>query len=132
MRARVHVLLLAAMAMSTCAVAATSGIPRLNVEKTCRAEQNPPDGFKMAPTTTGNDAYADCMKGENAARKSAGNLWSKVSASNRQICASLSSLIYPSYVELMTCLQMYDPALRQGISGDQASPPARSRPVRNP
>jgi hypothetical protein len=58
------------------------------------------------------------MQSENAAKKSAAELWPKVKAADRTSCAGLSRMVYPSYVELLSCLQMYSPAL----SGVTATP----------
>jgi hypothetical protein len=95
---------------------AIAKIPQLGIEKTCRAAQ-PLFGQDNADKTAGGGnlgnagdqkPYQNCMQSENAARKSSADLWSKVSAADQEVCVGLSRMVYPSYVELMSCLQLYD------------------------
>ena len=66
------------------------------------------------------------MQSENAAKKSADDIWAKVKASDRVNCVGLSRMVYPSYVELLSCLQMYNPAT-SGINtnGQEMQPAAQ-------
>jgi hypothetical protein len=101
----------AALAASTTAIAAAGGAPVLNVEKTCRAAEpllganTPGNGAKPDATRP----YRDCMASENAARTRAATLWPKAKAADRDTCFGLSKIVYPSYVELAACLEMYQP-----------------------
>ena len=72
------------------------------------------------------------MQSETAARKSSQDLWSKVAPADRDNCVGLSQMVYPSYVELMSCLQMYNPAMSGVTSTDQNVPAAGARPNRRP
>ena len=104
--------------------AATVGrFPVLSVEKTCRgappllsaetgAEQASPQSRRELAEKT----YKSCMDSEDAARQQAQERWPHVKPENRTICFDLSRSIYPSYVELASCLQMYDP--RVNAPGD--------------
>lgn len=128
--------LAAVMASATCG-AAVAQVPRLDVEKTCHAAQ-PLFGNEdtTAPTKTANggnlgnsgetDTYQNCMQSESAAKKSSAELWSKVDAADRGNCVGLSRMVYPSYVELLSCLQMYDPTATGNPPVGQPAPRART------
>ena len=78
------------------------------------------------------NTYQTCMQSENAARTSSQDLWSKVDPADRDNCVGLSKMVYPSYVELLSCLQMYNPATSGVTSTDQNVPAAGARPNRRP
>lgn len=114
-----HIPILAALLTLSALPPAAAAVPLLGVEKTCHAAQplfgrdTADDAGKSASDRklgNSNDArnYQNCMLSEAAARKSSADLWSKVDAGNRAICIGLARMVYPSYVELMSCLQMYD------------------------
>jgi len=129
--------ILAAAVASLALTQAFAQVPHLDIEKTCRAAQP-----LLGPDTTGNagnlgnagetDTYQSCMQSENAARKSSQDLWSKVAPADRENCVGLSRMVYPSYVELLSCLQMYNPATSGVTSTDQNLPPVGARPNRRP
>ncbi|HWG06724.1 MAG TPA: hypothetical protein VG271_17085 [Beijerinckiaceae bacterium] len=123
-------LFLFAVLAATAAGGAEAQVPPLDIEKTCRAAQ---PLFGVEPTTgsgnssdLGNSAqqnpYRTCMQSETAAKKSAGDIWSKVKAGDRTNCVGLSRMVYPSYVELLSCLQMYNPATSGISANDQNAP----------
>src|ERR1700756_5329736 len=111
------VLILTAAVAATAVSPAVAQVPKLNIEKTCRAAQPLLGTDTTATAGTGDnlgnaaeaDPYKTCMPSETAAKKSAAKLWSKVSAADRNTCVGLSQMVYPSYVELLSCLQMYSP-----------------------
>jgi hypothetical protein len=115
-----------AAAMAIPLTPAVAQVPKLNIEKTCRAAQpllgNDPAANTGSANDLGNAAqanpYKTCMQSEQAAQKSASDLWPKVKAADRTNCVGLSRMVYPSYVELLSCLQMYNPA----ASGIPANP----------
>jgi hypothetical protein len=77
-----------------------SEVPRLNIEAGCRA----------APRLLAQDPnpYDQCMKDERAARSELENKWAGYAPEHRQLCVRETSLDgMPSYVEVLTCLQMY-------------------------
>jgi hypothetical protein len=127
---------LAAMALAP----AAAQVPTLDIEKTCRAAQPLFGPDTTAATGNAGDAnlgnsaqsnpYQTCMQSETAARKSAEDLWSKVDATDRGNCVVLSRMVYPSYVELLSCLQMYNPATSGIGPNEQDMPPARATPNR--
>jgi len=86
-------------------VMAADAIPKFDVERTCRPAA-------VAGTLPGRDASA-CQKDENDARARLEQVWSGFSATQRAQCAGFASLDgAPSYVELLTCLEMAQDAHR--------------------
>jgi hypothetical protein len=129
--------ILAAAVASLVLTQAFAQVPKLDIEKTCHAAQ--PLLGNDNTENTGNlgnsgstNTYQTCMQSETAAKKSAADLWSKVSATDRQNCVGLSKMVYPSYVELLSCLQMYNPATSGITSPDQTVPHLGSQPNRRP
>jgi hypothetical protein len=128
-------LILAAVLAAMALVPAAAQVPTLDIEKTCRAAQplfgtdttaNTGDAGNLGNTTQTNP-YDTCMQSETAARKSAEDLWSKVGATDRGNCVVLSRMVYPSYVELLSCLQMYNPATSGLGPNDQPTTPSTPR-----
>src|SRR4051812_23217790 len=77
-----------------------SEVPRLNFEAGCRA----------APRLVANDAnpFDQCMKDERAAHSELENKWESFALEHRDLCVRETSLDgTPSYVEVLSCLQMY-------------------------
>ena len=86
-------------------------VPRLNVEPSCQAAAE-------SAGTSGRNA-ATCLQDENTARGKLEQEWSQFSATERQNCLQLSNLGgSPSYVELLTCLEMAQ-AARQLPAADK-------------
>lgn len=127
--------ILAAAAAALMATQAFAQVPNLDIEKTCRAAQPLLGNDNSdATSTTGNlgnaggtNTYQTCMQSENAAKTSSEDLWSKVAAADRENCVGLSKMVYPSYVELMSCLQMYNPAT-SGVTPADENVPQTARP----
>src|SRR3954469_21058339 len=85
------------------ASAALADAPRLNVEATCRA--TPSVNLDQQAT------YDNCMRSENAARDKLRQTWGKMRADWRSACLKTTTLGgLPSYVELLTCVEMRDAA----------------------
>ena len=99
------------LVLLTANVAFGSELPRLDVELSCRA----------APRLLAQDAnpYEQCMRDENAARSELERRWAGFNPEHRKVCLEEASEDgTPSYVEALTCLEMY---------AANASPP-RARP----
>jgi hypothetical protein len=97
---RLSILALALMAASP--AFAASDIPRLDIQKTCRneARQDPADY-----------SITGCVGDEDKSRVDLEKQWPTFSAASRQFCTEESGSGWdPSYVELLTCLQMHDAA----------------------
>jgi len=74
-------------------------MPRLDVEATCRA----------APRLLPEDAnpYEGCMRDERDAERELKAIWDSAAAAHRETCAGEAQIGgSPSYVDILTCLQM--------------------------
>jgi hypothetical protein len=102
------------------------GVPKLNVEQSCREAQ----------TFSGTDnklAYKGCMQDENDALKQLQQNWSRFKPENRSTCLAQGLSPMPSYVEILTCIEMYDSAgmLNKGSAAGQMNegvPPVTPAP----
>jgi len=80
-------------------VLAADGPPKFNVERTCRPAS-------VAGVLPGRDSSA-CQNDEKAALNKLQQVWTEYSAAQRSQCAGFAGLDRaPSYVELLTCLEM--------------------------
>jgi hypothetical protein len=96
---------LAALAVtSQLVIAVADTVPELNVERSCRAQAsrtNPLGSGALGGTAE------DCLRSEQAARDKLRTEWSQFSTAVRQRCTSTSTMGgEPSYVELLTCLEI--------------------------
>jgi hypothetical protein len=99
MRRLVLTLLLAGLPAS----AAFADAPTLNVQATCRA--TPAVNLDQQAT------YDNCMRSENAARDRLNKTWAKMRVDWRSTCLKTTTLGgIPSYVELLTCVEMREAA----------------------
>jgi len=79
--------------------AAAQELPRLDVEATCRA----------APRLLAADAnpFEGCIRDERDAERQLQGMWSGAAAAQRETCAGEAQIGgSPSYVDMLTCLQM--------------------------
>lgn len=72
-------------------------LPRFNFEPSCKGGLDSP-GL--------NERYTRCISEENNARKQLEGSWSSWPAADRGQCIDTARMGAPSYVELLTCLQM--------------------------
>ena len=80
-------------------VLAADSIPKFDVERTCRPAAT-------AGVLPGRDSSA-CQRDEQDARNRLEKDWSQYSAAQRSQCAGFAALDRaPSYVELLTCLEI--------------------------
>jgi hypothetical protein len=80
-------------------VLAANGVPNFDVGRTCRPAA-------VAGVMPGRDSSA-CQNDENDARKKLQQEWNGYSPAQRKQCAGFAGLdSAPSYVELLTCLEM--------------------------
>ena len=74
-------------------------MPKLNYEPSCKAAVT-------AAALPGRDEES-CKRDEETARATLEKIWSQFDAADRQRCLSLTTLGgAPSYVELLTCVEM--------------------------
>lgn len=85
------------------AIAASDTVPNFNVEPSCRGGLSDPKD---------NARYQQCLKEEADAKATLAANWAKYPASDRATCGTTAGMGTPSYVELLTCLQM-DAELRK-------------------
>ena len=82
---------------------AAGDIPRIDFERTCR--DTPPVAMDKKAT------FDQCMADEKQARDQLSGTWAHASAKARQQCSAMTQLGgQSSYVELITCLEMENPA----------------------
>ena len=113
----------AAIALATSLVTvATDGVPTLKVETSCKAAGI--EGMNTGRTTD------SCLNDEKTARDDLGKSWSTFSADDKSHCLSMVSTGgSPSYVELLSCLEMSRDAkkIAQGQPVNQPTPAMRRR-----
>src|SRR5438874_931861 len=81
-------------------ILAAEEVPRFNIESTCRAVQ------PLGPEDT--DPFRGCMRDETAAEADLNRQWARFAPGDRSNCVEETGIGgYPSYVEVLTCLQMY-------------------------
>jgi hypothetical protein len=83
-------------------VAKDGGVPTIDLEKRCRQSQRTTEQTVGSPLP---DAFAVCMRTEQAARELLVKVWDTVPASVKAQCAQPSAYS-PSYVEWVTCGEM--------------------------
>jgi hypothetical protein len=82
---------------------AAEDVPQFDIEATCRAAQ--PLGPEDA------DPFSGCMSDEKAAEGDVHRQWSTFNAESRATCVQETGIGgYPSYVEVLTCMQMFGAA----------------------
>jgi hypothetical protein len=90
---------IALLALPDLASAKPDGVPQLDVARSCREAQ----------AYTGDDknlTYRSCMKDENEARAELTRKWMQFKPDDRKDCVASGAAPVPSYVELLTCLEM--------------------------
>jgi len=96
--------------------AMAQGVPRLDIEATCRS----------APALAPGDSspYQECMRDETDARTQLEQQWAGFNPGQREMCFQETHVGgSPSYVDVLTCIQM--------ASGNPSTAPARrARQVR--
>jgi hypothetical protein len=99
---------------------AAEAVPTLKVEASCRAAG-------IEGMMTGRTADS-CMNDENSARDDLKKAWASFSADDRSHCLSMVSTGgSPSYVELLSCLEMSRDAKLIAKGQPPAQMPARKR-----
>ncbi len=82
-------------------------VPKLNVEATCTASVATDKAMGLVLA----QSYDDCMRDENAAQQQLATVWPANSSELRNRCEGEATAAgSDSYVDLLTCLQMADPA----------------------
>ncbi|WP_156898209.1 hypothetical protein [Methylocapsa acidiphila] len=106
------------------------GMPKFNVAQSCREAQAIGGDDK-------NLAYKGCMQDEKDAQDQLAQKWSHFKPEDRRNCIEQGAAPLPSYVEILTCLEMYDSASTfnrppQPVAPPSASPSSGSPPASAP
>jgi hypothetical protein len=94
--------ILVAMPLMHSALAAGDHMPNFDVRVSCKAAETYDVMEDKAKT------YKGCMDDENRARGLMSKNWSHFKAKDRIDCVTQGELVAPSYVEMLTCLEMSD------------------------
>ncbi len=112
----------AALALGTNLVMVAAEVPKLNVEPSCKTAGV--EGMALGRTTE------SCLNDEKAAHDQLVKDWSTFSAADKSHCLSMISTGgSPSYVELLSCLEMSRDAkkITQGRGNEVQPPPPTPR-----
>ena len=132
MRASVVVAALAAfvaLVANTLPGRAADGVPQFNVRPSCKAATQAADELNRAGDNLrpGDRSADNCISDEMKAKAKLRDQWGRYTVAQRQHCTRLATLGgLPSYVELLTCLDMAKEAAN--IPSDK--PAMKSRPGR--
>jgi hypothetical protein len=97
--------------------AQTDKVPKFDVAQSCREAQAIAGEDK-------NLTYKGCMQDEQEAQKQLAQKWSKFKSVDRRNCIAQGAAPLPSYVEILTCLEMYDQASTLYRPADRSAPTA--------
>jgi hypothetical protein len=106
-------------------LALASYVPTIDVHRSCRGAES----AALAQERAG--AHQRCVRDEQTARERLSEIWSRIPVDSRQLCADLSMGTSPSYVELLTCLEMRadgDGRARDTDADRRSSPPSTIAP----
>jgi len=89
----------ALLVASSLTMAAADQVPTFNVKPTC--------GGAVSTTEAGGRTSDQCIKSELEARDHLARQWANFPAADRSRCVQLATMTsLPSYVEVLTCLEM--------------------------
>lgn len=93
------------------------GVPTLDVKGSCS------DAQKFSSGVDKNMAFKGCMQDELNAKTELGKRWSEFKPKDRSNCVEQARFPSPSYVEVLTCLEMVSDAMRApAAAGGRPSP----------
>ena len=82
-------------------VAVADGVPNFDIARSCKLDVAATTGLSV------DESMKSCVNDERRAKQQLAGQWSKFPASGRASCTSQESIGgTPSYVSLLTCLQM--------------------------
>jgi hypothetical protein len=89
-------------------IAIADNVPKFDIERGCRLDDAASEGLSEA------QPLQKCISDEQQARRQLQTQWSQFSSSDRRTCvADTNTDSTPSYVELLTCLQIAKDARAQ-------------------
>ena len=98
------------------------GVPNLDVKTSCS------DAQKFS-TDDGKSAYKGCMQDEGNAKAELAKRWGTFRVKDRQDCVQQGITPSPSYVEVLTCLEMNTDAIKNAPRVDGKPVPQIGGPV---
>jgi hypothetical protein len=112
--------------IASCACASAAAMPVFNYERTCK--ETPTVGMDADRT------IRSCMASEESARESLARIWDRAKPSSQKDCRTLTEMGgVPSYVELITCIEMRQGDLQEKPAEPNGrapvAPPAHERPI---
>lgn len=99
------------------------GVPYLDVKTSCSDAQKFSSG-----SGDKNSAFKGCMQDEMSAKGELAKRWSSFKGKDKQDCVEQSRNPSPSYVEVLTCLEMDSGSMRNG-TGVKGGPPQIGGPI---
>jgi hypothetical protein len=114
-RAAIVVAAMTAAPLVQAAPRSSGGIPNFDVKGSCHDAQK--FGIQGQDKDIG---YKGCIQDEQNAKDELKQRWSKFTQQNKQICVDQARAPSPSYVEVLTCLEMYT----DGITSTPQAKPA--------
>ena len=81
-------------------LALASYVPAIDIDRSCRGAES----AALPEDRAG--AYQRCVRDERTAREQLSTIWSRIPIGSRQLCTDVSTGFSPSYVELLSCLEM--------------------------
>ena len=104
-----------------------NGVPELDVKGSCTDAQK----FSSQSDNKGN-AFKGCMQDEMAAKDQLAKNWNKFKLNDKQSCVEQARAPSPSYVEVLTCLEMNTGNISTGERGAPQTGGAQPAGLANP
>jgi hypothetical protein len=102
---------------------AFGSVPPLNVKQSCK------DAQKFSSGDANDATFKGCMQDENNAKDQLAKRWSSFKPKDRQDCVEQGRDPSPSYVEVLTCLEMDSDAMKNAPKVDGKAVPQIGGPV---
>ena len=95
---------------------AEDGVPNLDIEATCKSAE------RAQVSLSDNASLEGCLRSERGARDDLKKRWGEFPGSAKTQCSNqFKAGGYPSYVELVTCLELASGAVPNQPAGDKAA-----------
>jgi hypothetical protein len=122
---RTSIAMFASFFLSSFPLLAADSVPVLNVKPTCEAGQ-------VAAVSPGRQHVENCLRGEEAARDQVKTSWSDFPAADKKECVETATIGPPSYVDLLTCLEIRRDARKPQTSSPETTGAATNLRRRQP
>jgi hypothetical protein len=115
------------LAAASAAPAKDGGLPKIDLEKVCRASEKE---INAVFTGINRDVFAACMNDEQAARDQLVKNWATFSTLDRARCVVPMDYL-PSYVEWSTCIEMTRDVMKMRKEQAGAAPAGANAPPKS-